>query len=101
MCFDINGEKRRFAFNPPYSRRHSSQVNRASLDDVDSIEIVKTKFYQELVIKGWSDISWPFKKGDPNRPITIVSTRCHILEVVCDLGAAVNIIPISVYDNVL
>ena len=57
MCFDINGKKRRFSFNPPYPRRHSSRVNRVSLDDVDSIEIVKMKFYQEPIIKGWQDIS--------------------------------------------
>ena len=101
MHFNINGKKRRFTFNPPYSRRHSSQVNRASLDDVDSIEIVKTKFYPEPVIKGWQDISWPVKKGDPGHPIIIVSIGRHTLEAACDLGAAVNIIPMSVYDNAL
>jgi len=101
MCFDINGKKRRFSFNPPYPRRHSSQVNRASLDEVDSIEIVKTRFYQEPVIKGWQDVSWPVKKGDPSHPIILVSIGPNTLEVVCDLGAGVNIIPMSVYDNVL
>lgn len=101
MCFDINGKKRRFTFNPPYPRTHLSRVNWAGLDDVDSIEILKTKFYREPVIKGWQDISWPVKKGDPSRPIIIVSIGPHFLEAACDLGAAVNIIPISVCDNVL
>ena len=62
---------------------------------------MKTKFYREAVIKGWQDISWPVKKGDPGRPIIIVSIGRHILEAVCDLSEAVNIIPMSVYDNVL
>ena len=62
MRFDINGKKRRFTFNLPYPRRHSSRDNRASLYDVDSIEIVKMKFYHQPIIKGWQDISWLDKK---------------------------------------
>jgi hypothetical protein len=34
-------------------------------------------------------------------PIIIVSIGHHIMEAVCDLGATVNIIPMSVCDNVL
>ena len=50
---------------------------------------------------GWQDISWPLKKGDPGRPIILGLIGHHILEAVCDLSAAVNIIPMSVCDNVL
>ena len=62
---------------------------------------VKTKFYQEPIIKGWQDVSWPVKKGDPGHPIILVSIGPNTQEAVYDLGAAVNIIPMSVYDNVL
>ena len=62
---------------------------------------VKTKFYQEPIIKGWQDVSWPVKKGDPGHPIILVSIGPNTLEAVCDLSEAVNIIPLSVYDNVL
>jgi hypothetical protein len=40
-------------------------------------------------------------KGDPGCPIILVSIGPNTLEAVCDLGAAVSIIPMSVCDNVL
>jgi hypothetical protein len=51
MRFDINRKKRTFTFNPPYSQRQ------ADLGHVDSLEILKTNFYRESVIKGWQDVS--------------------------------------------
>jgi hypothetical protein len=99
MCFNINGRKTRFSFIPLNLRR--TLANLTTLDDIDSIEIVKTKFYKDPVIKGWHDISWPVKKGDPGRPIIGVSIGPNTLEAICDLGAAINIIPMSIYDNVL
>jgi hypothetical protein len=57
MCFDINGKKRRFTFNPPYSQRQLSQGRQAGLNYISSLKIFKTSFYRELVIKGWQDDS--------------------------------------------
>jgi len=81
MRFNINRRKRRFSFNPPNLGRHLTRANHTKLDDVDSIEIVNTKFYKEPVIRGWKDISWPIKKGNPGHPIIIVSIGSNTLEL--------------------
>lgn len=101
MRFDINGKKRRFTFNPPYPRRHPPRSSWAGVSNVDCLEIFRMNFYREPVIKGWQDVSWPVKKGDPSRPIIIVSIGGHPLQAVCDLGLAVNIIPLSICNNEL
>lgn len=101
MRFDILDKKRRFTFNPPYPQRQSWQNKHGGYGQVDSLEIFKSSFYKQLVIKGWQDASWPMKKGDPGRPIIMVSIRDQELQALCDLGLAVNIIPMCICDDAL
>ena len=53
------------------------------------------------VHNAWKDESLPIKKGDPGRPIIPIAIGPHIFqEVVCDVGASVNIMPKVIYDKI-
>lgn len=101
MHFDILSKKQRFTFNPLYPRRQSRRSKRGGYGQVNSLEILKTNFYKQPIIKGWQDASWPVKKGDPGRPLITVSIHDHELQALCDLGSAVNIIPMCICNHVL
>lgn len=79
---------------------HTTRCHNTTLDEVNTVKIVKSRLYKERAI-GWRDNSWPVKKGDLGRAIIQIAIKPHILDVVCDLGVSVNIIPMVVYDNVL
>ena len=65
------------------------------------IEIAKPCYYIKRPIARWWDDTWPIKKGDPGRPIVLIIIGPHKLRAICDLGAGMNVIPTSVYDDVL
>ena len=47
------------------------------------------------------DDSVPMKKGDPERPVILIYIGCHKFEeVVCDLGASVNIMSKVIYEKI-
>jgi hypothetical protein len=65
------------------------------------IEIGKPGYYIERPIARWWDDSWPIKKGDPGPPIISIIIGLHKLKVIYDLGIGMNVIPMSIYDDVL
>ena len=65
------------------------------------IEIAKLGYYIERPLARWWDDTWPIKKGDPGCPIIPIIIGPHKLRAICDLGAGMNVIPTSVYDDVL
>ena len=65
------------------------------------IEIAKLGYYIERPLARWWDDTWPVKKGDPGRPIIPIIIGPHKLRAIYDLGAGMNVIPTSVYDDVL
>ena len=65
------------------------------------IEIAKSVYYIEHPITRWGDDTWPIKKGDPGHPTIPIIIGPHKLRAIYYLGIGTNIIPISVYDDVL
>ena len=65
------------------------------------IEIAKLGYYIERPLARWWDDTWPVKKGDPSCPIIPIIIGPHKLRAIYYLGIGTNIIPISVYDDVL
>ena len=59
------------------------------------------KYFRAVSTRGWKDESMPEKKGGPRRsviPINIGGN--HFLEVLCDFGANVNIMPNVLYEKI-
>ena len=63
------------------------------------IDIAKPDYYVEHPTSRWWDDSWPIKKGDPGRPMILITIGPHKLKAICDMGAGMNFIPFSVYDD--
>jgi hypothetical protein len=65
------------------------------------IKIAKLGYYIDSPIARWWDDSWPIKKGDPSHLIIPIIISPHKLRAICKLGTGMNIIPTSVYDDIL
>jgi hypothetical protein len=65
------------------------------------IEIAKPGYYIEHPIARWWDDTWPIKKGDPGHPTIPITIGPHKFRAVCNLGTGMNVIPLSIYDDVL
>jgi hypothetical protein len=65
------------------------------------IDTAKLDYYVERPIARWWDDSWPIKKEDPGRPMIPITIGPHKLKAICDMGMGMNVIPLSIYDDVL
>lgn len=86
---------------PDFSMNHELPLPDLVVEDINLLEVVKSKFYVEQAIGRWWDESWPIRKGDPGGPIIPIAIGPHRLEAICDLGAGVNVVPMVVYDKIL
>ena len=69
-------------------------------ETINLVEVVKSRFYKEPSLGRFRDESLPIKKGDPGRPVIPIMIGPHEFnEVVCDLGASVNVMPKVIYDS--
>jgi hypothetical protein len=69
---------------------------------VNIIEIKNLKFYTEPSHENWRDDSMPEKKGDFGHPVIPINIGPHEFdEVICDLGASINVMPKVIYDHIL
>jgi hypothetical protein len=57
-------------------------------------------YWSDPISKGWNDETLPTKKGDPGRPIILISIgSVNFNKAICDFGASVNIMPKVIYDK--
>ena len=71
-------------------------------ETVNIIKIANSKFYTEPSHGNWRDYSMPKKKGDFGRPVIPIKIEPHEFdEVICDLGASINVMPKVIYDHIL
>jgi hypothetical protein len=57
-------------------------------------------YWSDPISKGWNDETLPIKKGDPWRPVILISIgSINFNEVIYDFGASVNIMPEVIYDK--
>jgi hypothetical protein len=68
-----------------------------NLVDIYNVE----KYFRAVSTGGWKDESLPEKKGDLGRPVLPINIGGnHFLEVLCDFGASVNIMPKVLYEKI-
>ena len=71
------------------------------IETTNLVEIHNARFYKEPSTSGWRDESMPIKKGNPRRHVIPIWIGPHeFREVVCDLGASVNIMPKVIYEKI-
>jgi hypothetical protein len=71
------------------------------LETTNLVDIYNAGHYFTSPSRAWEDDSLPKKKGNPGRPVIPITIGAHIFkEVVCDLGASVNIMPRVIYEKI-
>ena len=94
-------QTKRGASGSEFLANHMPRRHRQKTNDIMIIEIAKPGYYKERPIARWWDDTCPIKKGYPGRPIILIIIGPHKLRAIYDLGAGMNVIPTSVYDDVL
>jgi hypothetical protein len=64
-------------------------------EDLETINLVDIfnvgSYWSDPISKGWNDETLPTKKGDPGRPVILISIgNVNFNEAICDFGASVN-----------
>jgi hypothetical protein len=70
------------------------------LEYANLVDIFDAGSNWSVPIAGWNDETLPIKKGDPGRPIILISIgSVNFNEAICDFGASVNIMPNVIYER--
>jgi hypothetical protein len=71
------------------------------LETANLIDIFNAgSYWSDPISKGWNDETLPIKKGDPRRPVILISIgSVNFNEAICDFDASVNIMPKVLYDK--
>jgi hypothetical protein len=71
------------------------------LETANLVDIFNAGSYWSDPPKGtWLDSSLPTKKGDPRRPVILISIgSANFGEAICDFGASINIMPIVIHEK--
>jgi hypothetical protein len=76
--------------------RQLEDLETANLVDIFNAE----SYWSDPISKGWNDETLPIKKGDPGRPVILISIgSVNFNEAICDFGASVNIMSKVIYDK--
>jgi hypothetical protein len=72
-----------------------------NLETTNLVDIFNVgSYWSDPISKGWNDETLPIKKGDPGRPIILISLgSMNFNEAICDFDASINIMPKVIYDN--
>jgi hypothetical protein len=71
------------------------------LETTNLVDIFNAGSYWSDPPRGsWIDSTLPIKKGDPRRPVILISIRSvNFNEAICDFGASINIMPKVIYEK--
>jgi hypothetical protein len=71
------------------------------LETMNLVDIYNAGHFYTAPSRAWVDNTLPVKKGDPGRPIILISIGAYTFEeAVCDLGSSVNIMPKIIYKKI-
>jgi len=71
------------------------------LETANLVDIFNAGSYGSDPSRGsWIDSTLPIKKGDPGRPVILISIgSTNFNEAICDFGASINIMPKVIYEK--
>jgi hypothetical protein len=72
------------------------------LESTNLIDIFNVgSYWSDPSTRGWNDETLLIKKGDPRRPVILISIgSVNFNEAICDFGASVNIMPKVIYERI-